>query len=303
MTVVEPIFAAPSDSDPDAAAPFELSLPAQTASALVFASPHSGRIYPDDLVAASALDALALRRSEDAFVDRFVLGAREHGIAAIACRVARAYVDVNRDPWELDPAMFEDALPAFARSQSARVAAGLGSIAKVVGEGQAIYRRKLRFSEAAGRIARVHAPYHHALKELVEAAHAGFGQAVLIDWHSMPSAAVKAEQRRGRGRPDVVLGDRHGEACARGLTALVRREFESMGYVVALNRPYAGGYTTQSYGRPTEGRHALQIELNRSLYLDEARMEPVAGFERLKADLDRMAVTLAAADWSAVLRA
>ncbi|HYF23417.1 MAG TPA: N-formylglutamate amidohydrolase [Caulobacteraceae bacterium] len=291
----------PRATAPQAEPPFVLRRPA-VPTPLVFASPHSGRRYPDDLLQASALDDRAIRKSEDAFVDELIDGAVEHGAAVIACSVARAYVDVNREPWELDPAMFEDDLPPFARAQTARVQAGLGSIAKVVAEGQEIYARKLTFAEAEARIGAVHAPYHKALAALVAEAKARFGLAVLIDWHSMPSAAGRAESRRGRIKPDVVLGDRHGEACGRPLSDLVRRELEAAGYAVAMNSPYAGGWTTQTYGRPKDGVHALQIELDRGLYLDERRVEPGAGFAGLKADLERLFARLAAADWAALHR-
>lgn len=269
---------------------------------LVFASPHSGRIYPDELMAASRLDAQAIRRSEDVFVDRLIEEGFSSGVSGVICRTARVWIDVNRDPWELDPAMFEDALPAFARSQTARVAAGLGSIARMVGEGQEIYARKLTFAEAEARIDAVHKPYHQAVKERLDAARERFGVGVLVDWHSMPSAAGRHEARRGRGRPDVVLGDRHGAACGRALTQAVRRQLESQGYAVTLNSPYAGGYTTQVYGRPDQGLHALQIEIDRGLYVDEATLERTPGFERLRRDLNRLFQMLIETDWATALR-
>jgi N-formylglutamate amidohydrolase len=268
---------------------------------LVFASPHSGRIYPEALHEASRLDAHELRRSEDAFVDELISGAADRGAAVVVCRFARAFVDVNRDPWELDPAMFEDELPDATRRQSPRVAAGLGAIPRLVGEGREIYRRKLAFSEASDRIEAVHRPYHSALGSVLEEAKARFGQAILIDWHSMPSAVARSERRLGRSRPDVVLGDRHGAACAKTLSTLVRRAFEASGYVTASNTPYAGGWTTQTWGRPREGLHALQVELDRGLYLDEEKVQPTAGFTRLKRDVERLTDTLAAQDWGARL--
>jgi N-formylglutamate amidohydrolase len=264
---------------------------------LVFASPHSGRLYPEDMMAAAALDAHAIRRSEDVLVDELVGRAAELGAAVIAARYARAYIDVNREAFELDPSMFVDELPDFARARTARVAAGLGAIARVVSEGQEIYARKLTFAEARGRIDRAHRPYHAALERLIAEAHAAHGFAILIDWHSMPSAAARA----GRDRPaDFVLGDRFGAACAGALTAQVERELESMGYRVARNSPYAGGYTTEHYGRPARRTHALQIEINRGLYLDEATLQTTSRFARLKADLERLTATLAGTDWSAL---
>ena len=287
---------------PDEPETFDLRRRRGLTTPLVFASPHSGRIYPEALLSASALDGHALRRSEDALVDELIAPAFERGVAGVLCRVARVYVDVNRDPWELDPAMYEGRLPAYARSQSARVAAGLGSIAKVVGEGQEVYARKLSFAEAKGRIEAVHRPYHKALNALLVETRKQFGLAVLIDWHSMPSAASRSEAQRGRARPDIVLGDRHGAACGRRLSLTVRKALEGMGYVVGMNTPYAGGYTTETYGRPSGGYHALQIEIDRSLYLDEAKLTPTAGFARLQRDLGSVIETLLATNWRAELR-
>ena len=286
----------------DALAPaFDLHRPEGPAEALVFASPHSGRDYPAELMAAAVLDSAAIRRSEDAFVDELIANAPAHGAAVITARYARAFVDVNREAYELDQGMFEDELPAFAKSRTARVAAGLGSIARVVGEGQEIYRRKLTFAEARSRIEGAHRPYHQALAGLVGEARARHGRAALIDWHSMPSAASAAGVAdRARRGCDMVLGDRFGSACAPELTRLVERELEAMGYRVARNAPYAGGYTTEFYGRPAEGVHALQIEINRAVYLDETSLTPTAGFERLKRDIERLTRTLAR-DWRRIL--
>ncbi|MDZ4375348.1 MAG: N-formylglutamate amidohydrolase [Phenylobacterium sp.] len=263
---------------------------------LVFASPHSGRDYPDDMMAAAALDAMSIRRSEDAFVDDLIACGPAHGAAVIAARYARAYIDLNREPFELDPGMFADELPAFARARTARVAAGLGAIARVVSEGQEIYSRKLTFAEARGRIDGAHRPYHEALTGLIAAAQAAHGFAILIDWHSMPAAAARAT---GRDRPsDFVLGDRFGAACAGVLPARVERTLEAQGYRVARNTPYAGGYTTEHYGQPRRRTHALQIEINRALYLDEVTLSPTSGFKTLEADIEVLTGALAEADWS-----
>ncbi|MBX7249920.1 MAG: N-formylglutamate amidohydrolase [Caulobacteraceae bacterium] len=279
------------------APPFDVLRSRSPRTPLIFSSPHAGRLYPADMMAASRLDASEIRRSEDAHVDHLIEGGRALGVALLICRVGRAYVDVNRDPWELDPGMFSDAVPRHARSSSARVAAGLGSVPRVVGDGKSIYARKLRFHEAEARLAAIHGPYHAALEKLMRQARRKFGVAVLVDWHSMPSAATRAEARKGRPRPDIVLGDRHGSACSPVLTELVRQELERMGYVVALNRPYAGGYTTQAHGRPNEGLHALQVELDRALYLDEATLGLTAGFVRLQSDLQSLFGVLTSQDW------
>jgi N-formylglutamate amidohydrolase len=291
---IAPPAAEPALAEP----PFTLHRPAGAlASPLVFASPHSGRLYPLDMMEASALDADAIRRSEDAFVDVLIAGALEHGAAIIAADYARAYVDVNREPYELDPSMFEDELPDFARGRSARVTAGLGSIARIVAEGQEIYARKLTFAEASRRIEAVHQPYHAALNALMSEACGQFGLAVLVDWHSMPSAAARTLGQSGDPRSvgacDLVLGDRFGTACNGAITSAVELELEAMGYRVTRNAPYAGGFTTEFYGRPARRRHALQIEINRALYLDEASLKPHMGFERLKSDLERVFAALA----------
>jgi N-formylglutamate amidohydrolase len=304
MNAWEPI-AAPRVADAQDAAPsdaFEVRLASATDASpptpLVFASPHSGRLYPADMMAAAALDSQSIRRSEDAYVDDLIGRAPELGAALISARYARAYIDLNREAFELDPSMFADELPEFARARTARVAAGLGAIARVVSEGQEIYARKLTFAEARVRIESAHKPYHAALARLLADAQAAHGFAILIDWHSMPAAAARSA---GRDRPcDMVLGDRFGAACAGLLTARVERELESLGYRVARNTPYAGGYTTEHYGRPSRRIHALQIEINRALYLDEANLTPTAGFDRLKEHLEVLTRDLAQADWSAL---
>jgi N-formylglutamate amidohydrolase len=290
------------DNAATAAAPFAVLRPpgedgAAPPTPLVFASPHSGRLYPQEMLDASALSAEAIRGSEDAFVDNLIALAPAAGATVIEARLARAWVDLNREPWELDPAMYEDELPAFARARTARVAAGLGAIARVVGEGREIYARKLMFAEAKARIETTHRPYHETLARLLAEARAEHGLAILIDWHSMPSAAAK----RQRGGPcDIVLGDRFGAACSARLTGLVERELTAMGYACARNAPYAGGYTTEHYGRPGRRTHALQIEISRGLYLDEATLEPTEGLARLTADFGRLTEALARADWKSL---
>jgi len=280
---------------------FEILRPERLSAPFVFASPHSGRNYPQDMMAASALDAAAIRRSEDAFVDALAGAGPRYGAPLLSATFARAYLDVNREPYELDPSMFADELPAFARARTARVAAGLGSIARVVGEGQEIYTRKLTFGEAQARIEAVHRPYHRALADLLAEARAAFGVAILVDWHSMPSAAAIVDDGRSRRACDFVLGDRFGAACAPAVAEMTQRELEAMGYVVARNTPYAGGYTTEFYGRPAEGVHALQIEINRALYLDERKLRRSGGYDRLARDLERLCAALTRADWTGLV--
>ncbi|WP_292035684.1 MULTISPECIES: N-formylglutamate amidohydrolase [unclassified Brevundimonas] len=254
------------------------------ATALVFASPHSGMVYPDDMAAAPGLSAASLRSAEDAAMDRLLTAAAGAGAPLIAGRIGRAYVDLNRAPDELDPALIEGA--PTAPPPGLKTLAGYGVVPRLAGDGTALYDRRLGLEEAEARIARVHAPYHERLAELMEAAHGGHGRAVLIDWHSMPSRAT------GTRGPDVVLGDRHGTSCATGLTRALRLLFEGLGWRVALNRPYAGGYATQLWGRPDEGFEAIQIELTRRLYWDEAQGAPSVGWGRCQAGLNRVIAAL-----------
>lgn len=263
--------------------------PEKLAAPVVFASPHSGRHYPDDLISHSRLDRAALRRSEDAFVDDLFAQAPAHGAAFICAGIARAYVDVNRDASELDPAMYAGPLSAEVNARSPRVAAGLGAIPRVVSEGAEIYRGKLPAAEAQRRIDQVWRPYHAAVEEALSAARACFSVSILIDCHSMPSI--------GAGDPpaDMVLGDRFGASCAGEITRLAESTLQKRGYRVARNAPYAGGYATQTYGRPGQKRHALQIEINRALYMDEARCLKNACFEAVKADITALIEALATA--------
>jgi N-formylglutamate amidohydrolase len=295
MDDAAPPATAPVAADYDDEAAYRVVRPpGGRATPVICASPHSGRIYPAAMMAASQLDRRAIRRSEDAHVDELIAAAPGVGHTLISAQFARAYLDVNREPWELDPAMFEDELPAFAKARTARVAAGLGSIARIVCEGQEIYARKLTFAEAEARVRHVHQPYHLALAELIAEARSAHGVAILIDWHSMPAAACA----RGGEGCDVVLGDRFGAACSSRVTGLVERELVAMGYRVARNTPYAGGFTTEHYGRPGRKVHALQIELSRALYFDEANLALTPGFDRLRCDLGRLFKSLADADWA-----
>ena len=298
MNALEPMPAADSHHDAVAFVVRRAARSGPPPTPLVFASPHSGRYYPEDMMSAAVLDAVSIRRSEDAYVDDLIAAAPEHGAALIVANFARAYIDLNREPFELDASMFADELPEHARSRTARVAAGLGTIARVVSEGQEIYRRKLMFAEAEVRIAGAHQPYHEALKGLIAEAKAAHGYALLVDWHSMPSAATRSGAREKVS--DIVLGDRFGSACDALLPNRIERELEGLGYRVVRNIPYAGGYTTEHYGRPHRGVHALQIEINRALYLDEATLTPTSGFAPLKTHLGTLIRALAEMDWSSL---
>ena len=247
----------------------EILRPGEQTAPIVLASPHSGTAYPEAFVAASPLDPLDLRRSEDCFVDELWLGAAALGVPLLRAAFPRAFVDANREPFELDPEMFEDDLPPYVNVNSSRVAAGLGTLARVVASGKEIYGGKLRFADALDRIETCYRPYHAALRRLIDATRDRFGYCILIDCHSMPSVGAPMDPDAGRGRADFILGDGFGTACEGAVADTVERALESHGYRVTRNKPFAGGYTTRHYGCPEEGVHALQIETNRALYMDE----------------------------------
>lgn len=265
----------------DGEAPVRIVRPA-TPGRFVFASPHSGDHYPPDMDADPALTEGSLRSAEDALVDRLILPGADNGATLVLARIGRGYLDLNRDPAEQDPALVEG-LEGVA---TPRAAAGYGVVPRLTGDGRSLYQRRLSLEEARGRVARVHAPYHAALAQELEAARARHGEAVLVDWHSMPARATQTPG--GRRGPDVVLGDRHGSSCSPELTRKLGKAFEALGWRVALNHPYAGGWTTQTWARPDEGFHAIQIELNRALYYDEMERSPGAGWSRTQRGVARV---------------
>jgi N-formylglutamate amidohydrolase len=254
---------------------------------LVFDSPHSGAHYPAAFLAASRLDPLTLRRSEDAFVDDLFLPCVALGAPMLRAHFPRAFLDVNREPYELDPQMFDGPLPDYANTRSLRVAAGLGAIPRVVGDTQPIYAGRIRVAEGLARIAAFHHPYHQRLAGLIERTRAQFGLAILIDCHSMPSTLAEA------GALDVVLGDRFGASAAGWVVESLESALVEQGYRVRRNKPYAGGYITERYGAPAIGRHAVQIEVNRALYMDERRMVKLERAEGLAQALFAAAGALA----------
>jgi N-formylglutamate amidohydrolase len=260
---------------------------------LIFASPHSGREYPPDFVAASRLDPQGLRRSEDSFVDDLFASVVRLGAPLLCARFPRAFCDPNREPYELDPSMFSGDLPPAANTRSPRVAAGLGTIARVVATGAEIYAGKLPVSEIDRRISHFYRPYHRRLAELIDESRQRFGWSLLVDCHSMPSIGGPMDRDVGLSRVDVVLGDCYGASCAPLIAQVAEDAFRARGYRVVRNTPYAGGYTTRHYGQPRHGSHALQIELNRALYMDESRHAKLPGFDQLAADLDGVAAELA----------
>lgn len=277
-------------------APYEILAPVRQTLPLVFASPHSGSRYPEDFVTGSRLGRLNLRRSEDCFVDDLFGAAPRLGAPLIRALFPRAYVDVNREPFELDPAMFADALPSYANTRSPRVASGLGTIARVVASGSDIYRHKLRFDEALERIRQFYWPYHNALRELIESTRRRFGYCILVDCHSMPSVGGPIDRDPGSRRVDFVLGDRHGTSCAATVTEAAARILEARDFVVTRNAPYSGGFVTRHYGRPSSAVHALQVEINRVLYMDELHYRRAAGFDALATQLGDLIEALGGLD-------
>jgi N-formylglutamate amidohydrolase len=272
---------APWAEDEGLGPPFDIVEPRELAAPLVLNSPHSGAKYPPRFLAQSRLDPLTLRKSEDAFVDELAAPSVAVGAPLLRAHFPRAYLDVNREPYELDPQMFEGRLPSYANTRSLRVAAGLGSIPRVVGEAQPIYRQPLKLQEGLDRIASLHAPYHAALESLVERARQTYGFSILIDFHSMPSSTPDV------AGCDIVLGDRFGSSAAGWIVERLDASLRASGLTVRRNKPYAGGFITEVYGRPAQGRHAVQIEVNRALYMDERTIRRLPNAKTLAEALRR----------------
>ena len=267
-------------SDAVAELPFHILRPLRQTAPLLVASPHSGRAYPPAFVAASRLDFQTLRRSEDCFVDDLLQGAADLGIPSLLADFPRAYCDVNREPWELDPAMFLDKLPSWCNTRTARVSAGFGTIARLVCSGQPIYADKLLFADAEARVRSCWQPYHTALAELIAETSRTFGRCILLDCHSMPTDELRSAG--ARQEPHFILGDAHGTSCDPILPQTAQHFLEQNGYQVRRNDPYAGGYVTRHYGRPKQGVHTLQIEVSRSLYMDQRHYRRLPAFERIQ---------------------
>jgi N-formylglutamate amidohydrolase len=291
---------------PELDPPFDVVEPVSLTCPLIFSSPHSGSVYPRLFLESSRLDPFALRRSEDAFVDELFMEAASVGAPLLRARFPRAFLDLNREPYELDPRMFEGRLPSYANTRSVRVAAGLGTIARVVGESQEIYARPLTIEEGLARIDALYKPYHAALSALVERTHRLFGIAILVDCHSMPSvpaAAIPGSDKKLK--TDFVLGDRYGTSCDKGIVDELEQAIRALGYGVQRNKPYAGGFITEHYGAPASGYHTIQIEVNRALYMNEQQIERSERFASVAASLKLIACALAesAAKRGGVLKA
>jgi N-formylglutamate amidohydrolase len=282
MDVQRPSFRAGMDIVEDIRSAFVIHEPLLQVIPAVVGVPHAGRQYPRAFVEQSRLSALALRRSEDAFVDLLVSEVPQLGVPLLLAQFPRAYLDVNREPYELDPRMFEGRLPNFANTRSMRVAAGLGTIPRIVGDGHDIYAKRLPVADATRRIETLYKPYHDGVRTLLAQTRRNFGMCVLIDMHSMPSTGL---ERDSGARPDVILGDRFGTSAHADVVDAAEATLRRAGFSVSRNRPYAGGYITEHYGQPRSQVHALQIELNRGLYMNEATIEPIESFADVKVAL------------------
>lgn len=260
--------------------PFTLLRPKRQSAALVLTSPHSGRYYGEEFLAQARLDAQAIRRSEDSFVEELFGAAPALGLPLLAAEFPRAWCDANREPWELDPGMFADELPDYVNRHSPRVAAGLGTIARIVGTGEPIYTRKLNFAEAEERVRNCWQPFHEALATLIEETQSEFGHCLVLDCHSMPTPPG-----RSANRPDIVLGNGHGTSCAPGWTAYIESLLAGHGFSVRRNDPYAGGFITRHYGRPREGVQVVQLEVARGLYMNERQFTRNARFAQVQEHL------------------
>ncbi|TNC74195.1 N-formylglutamate amidohydrolase [Rubellimicrobium roseum] len=258
---------------------FQITRPERRTTSVVFASPHSGREYPRAFLERAELDSRTIRSSEDAFVDLLFDSATDHGAPFLRAQASRAFVDLNRAADELDPALIEGVRRPV---HNPRVASGLGVIPRVVAGGRPIHRGRIALSEAQGRIDGYWRPYHEALQGLLAESHARFGEAILIDCHSMPHEAIESVGAPGGARPDVVLGDRFGAAASTAVVDRIEAAFVGAGLRVSRNMPFAGAYIVQHYGRPSRRQHAVQVEIDRSLYMDERLVEPLPAFEEFR---------------------
>ncbi len=269
---------------------YELTLPDVRTTSVVFASPHSGRSYPWSFMRKSVLDERTIRSSEDAFVDLLFADAPSYGAPLLTAVAPRAFLDVNRSAEELDPALIEGVAKS---AHNPRVASGLGVVPRVVANGRAIYRGKLTQKEAQGRIRDVWHPWHDALQRLMGESRSLFGEAILIDCHSMPHEAIESISNSKGSRPEIVLGDRFGAAAGADIVDRVEAAFVSAGLRVARNAPFAGAYVTQHYGRPTKGQHVLQIEIDRSLYMNEQLVRPNSHFATFQSTISDVVAEIA----------
>jgi N-formylglutamate amidohydrolase len=282
-------------ADNGSASFFEILAPSAWTAPAVFNSPHSGSQYPADLLRMTRLSHAALRKSEDCYIDELFLSCVEHGAPLLRALVPRAYIDLNREAYEFDPRMFACELPGYMNTSSPRVAGGLGTIPRLVAEGEEIYRERLSLADALARVETIYRPYHRTLNALLDEVLNTIGSVLLLDCHSMPSNATNFISPPQHTSVDVVIGDRYEASCPAEITGFVEDLLRAQGLRVVKNKPYAGGFITQNYGSPTLGRNALQIEINRGLYMDELRFEKNANFAALQAALAKTIKGLLAA--------
>lgn len=266
---------------------YNLFMPDIRTTSVVFASPHSGREYPWSFVRRTILDENTLRSSEDAFVDKLFDTAPQHGAPLLTAIAPRAWIDVNRSSDELDPALIEGVKRS---AHNPRVASGLGVVPRVVANGRSIYRGKISHKEAEARIDEFWRPWHQALTTLMDDSEALFGEAILIDCHSMPHEAIETISHPRGARPEIVLGDRFGAAAGSDVVDRIESAMTAAGLRVARNAPFAGAFVTQSHGRPARNRHVVQVEIDRALYMNEQNIRPNNNFAAFKALIDRVVV-------------
>lgn len=274
---------------------YHLQEPDVLTSRVVFASPHSGCDYPETFLRKTLLDAHSIRSSEDAFIHDLFACAPQFGAPLLYAGAPRAYVDLNRSADELDPALIDGVRKM---GHNPRVASGLGVVPRVVAGGRAIYRGKLTRAEAEARLERIWHPYHQKLQWLLDRAHLAFGESILVDCHSMPHEAIESAGRSGRMKPEIVIGDRFGASASTVIVERIESAFATAGFRVVRNAPFAGAFTTQHYGRPSRRQHAVQIEIDRSLYMDEARITPHDGFADVQRRLRQVAAEITAIGFS-----
>ena len=255
--------------------------PSTLTSGVVFALPHSGRDYGVSFLNQSILDKISIRSSEDAFLDQLIDGIEKYGAPKIIANAPRAFIDLNRSTDELDPALISGIKNNI---RSPRISSGLGVIPRVVSHGKEIYRGKLSLEQAQSRIEYYWKPYHKDLSNLLKRAQSIYGQSLLIDMHSMPHEAVSTQSSFIKA-PEIVVGDRFGMSSDPEFTNLIVSILKQHGFRVAKNTPFAGAFITKHHGKIKERTHAIQLEIDRSLYMDEERISPNSGFEKLKSQL------------------